>query len=171
MPAILALSKRVAYAVRMTWRNVMLWTLASACLGAADPEDAALGTWRFLPAESKYESGPAPRESQRVWEKTADGALRFVHTGTGANGQPFRTEFTARLDGKRHPVKGGSRYDSVVLERIDARTVKQTFRQGETVTVMARRTISADGKKMTIVAMGTNPDGKPFRNLLVYARK
>lgn len=139
--------------------------------GVALPqEDAALGTWRFVPAESKYESGPAPKESQRVWEKAGDG-VRFLHTGVAADGKPFRTEFTAKFDGKRYPVKGGGLYDSVVLERVDARTVKQTFRKGETVTVQARRVVSADGKKLTIVAMGNNAQGKPFRNLLVYARK
>lgn len=145
-------------------------TLLLAIVSAPAQDDAALGAWRFLAAESKYESGPAPRESQRVWEKVGD-SVRFVHTGIGANGQPFRTEFAAKFDGKRYPVTGGGLYDSVVLERIDARTVKQTFRKGEMVTVMARRTISADGKKMTIVAMGNNAQGRPFRNLLVYARK
>ena len=154
----------------MHWRRVALILWGLGAISALAQDDAAFGTWRFVAAESKYESGPAPKESQRVWEKAGDG-VRFIHTGFAANGQPFRTEFTAKFDGKRYPVTGGGRYDSVVLERVDSRTVKQTFRKGEMVAVQARRSVSADGRRMTIVAMGVNPDGKPFRNLLVYARK
>lgn len=150
--------------------RVVISLLFAAFTLTAQP-DAALGTWRFLPAESTYESGPAPRESQRVWEKAPNGQVRFIHTGVGATGQPFRTEFTVGYDGKPAPVTGGSLYDSVSLQRVDARTIDQTFRKAGKITVQARRTISPDGTRMTIIAMGAKADGKPFRNKLVYARK
>jgi hypothetical protein len=67
-------------------------------------------------------------------------------------------------------VSGSSRYDRVALKLVNPNVVEQTFRLKGEVTVRATRTISADGNQMTIIATGTNPDGKKFRNVLVYTR-
>ncbi|MDX2181884.1 MAG: hypothetical protein SFV18_19985 [Bryobacteraceae bacterium] len=131
--------------------------------------DLGLGTWRFNAALSTYESGPAPKESTRVWEKAGD-QVRFRHTTVSADGRTNVTEFVASYDGSEGKVTGSSRYDTVSLKLIDDRTVEQTFRLKGEVTVRATRTISADGQRMTIVARGTNPDGKKFVNTLVYDR-
>lgn len=132
--------------------------------------DAAIGTWRFDAAASTYQSGPAPRESTRVFEK-AGGKVRFIHTGLNANGQPFRTEYTAGYDGEDYPVKGSARYDTVSQRMIDPRTVDLIFRLKGEVTVTTRRAISPDGSRMTVVAEGANPDGRRFRNILIYKRE
>jgi hypothetical protein len=137
----------------------------------AQPDrDAAVGTWRFDAAASKYESGPAPRDSTRVFERAGD-KIRFLHTGVAANGQPFRTEYTAGYDGKDYPVRGSSRYDTVSQKMMDPNNVDLVFRLRGEVTVTTRRTISPDGKRMTVVAEGANPDGRRFRNILVYLRQ
>jgi hypothetical protein len=132
--------------------------------------DAAVGTWRFDAAASTYESGPAPRESTRVFEVAGD-RIRFVHTGISANGQPFRTEYTAGYDGADYPVEGSARYDTVSQKMIDSHNIDLVFRLKGEVTVITRRTISADGQRMTVVAEGANPDGKRFRNVLIYKRE
>lgn len=131
--------------------------------------DQAIGAWRFDSAASTYESGPAPRESTRVFARSGD-KIRFLHTGIAADGQPFRTEYTAAYDGRDYPVTGSTRYDTVSQKMIDARTVELTFRLRGEITVTARRVISPDGKQMTVLAEGKNPDGSPFRNVLVYRR-
>ena len=127
-------------------------------------DDRALGAWRFLPAESRYESAPAPRQSQRQW--VADGDwVRFLHDGVNADGKPFHTEFRARYDGKPYPFTGGALYDHVALFWRNASRVDQVFTKQGAVTVRARRSISRDGRRMTIDARG-----KGFRNKLVYER-
>ncbi len=138
--------------------------------GFALAEDRGLGVWHFDPSQSTYESGPAPRQSQREW--IAEGEwVRFRHRGVGADGKPFQTEFRAKYDGTASPVSGSGRYDAVSLKLIDPQTVQQTFTLGGKITVEATRTVSRDGRSMTILARGTNPDGKRFRNVLVYRRK
>lgn len=133
-------------------------------------EDAALGKWKFDPAASRYESGPAPRQSERIWEAVG-GKVRFLHTGISAGGTSFRTEFAAAFDGKDYPVEGGSLYDSVSLKMINSNVVQQVFKKNGKTTVTARRTVSADTKRLTIVATGTNAQGKTFTNVLVYNRE
>ncbi len=142
---------------------ILLWN-------AAAIEDAALGTWRFKPAQSIYESGPAPRESKRVWERVGD-KVRFVHTGVSHDGKVFRVQFTARYDGRDYPVEGSSRYNTVSLKLIDAHRVEQTFKKSDVVTVEAVREVSPDGRWMTIIARGRNTQDRTFKNTLVYERE
>ncbi len=148
--------------------------LSTVAMVAAPMEDRGLGKWRFNGPASTYESSPAPRESTRIWETAAAAGgvpmVHFLHTTVSAQGQSGRTEFTAGYDGREYPVTGSSRYDRVSLKQINANVVEQTFRLKGEVTVRATRTISADGNQMTIIATGTNPDGKKFRNVLVYNR-
>lgn len=145
-------------------------SLVALCAFAQVERDLAVGRWRFDAAASTYESGAAPKESTRVFEKYAN-KIRFVHTGIGASGQAFRTEYTAGYDGAKYPVKGSTRYDTVSQKMIDPRTVDLIFRLKDEVTVTARRTVSPDGSRMTVIAEGTNPDGKKFRNILIYKRE
>ncbi len=149
-------------------RYFFLAVLAMAVFAQHAP-DRAIGTWRFNAGASTYESGPAPRESTRQFLAAPKG-VRFVHTGVSADGKPFRTEYTAGYDGRNSAVTGSGRYDTVSQKVTGASTVDLTFRLAGEVTVTARRTISPDGNRMTIVAEGANPDGKRFRNLLIYDR-
>ncbi len=138
-------------------------------LTAAPPPDDGLGTWSFEPGLSAYESGPPPRRSTRVFERSGDG-VHFLHTGLNAEGSPFRTEYVANYDGREYTVSGSTLYDTVALRLIDRATLDLTFRQSGTVTVTARRVISDQRRRMTITATGRNAQGQSFRNLLVYRR-
>ena len=143
--------------------------LLAPLLLVAQIEDRAIGTWRFVPKDSTYQSAPAPRSSTRQWVK--DGArVKFIHDGVGADGKPFHTEFSAAYDNKLNPVTGGTLYDSVALTQRNPNRVDQTFTMKGKITVKAIRTISKDGKRMTIESRGKKSDGTIFRNLLVYER-
>lgn len=132
-------------------------------------EDLGQGTWRFLPALSTYQSGPAPKDSKRQWLPDGDG-VKFIHDGINADGKPFHTEFRAAYDGKPVPFIGGTLYDSVSLFSKTKYRVDQVFTLKGKVTVKATRTISKDSKRMTIDSRGTKPDGTSFSNLLIYER-
>ncbi len=143
--------------------------LLAPLLLVAQIEDRAIGTWRFVPKDSTYQSAPGPRSSTRQWVK--DGArVKFIHDGVGADGKPFHTEFSAAYDNKLNPVTGGTLYDSVALTQRNPNRVDQTFTMKGKITVKAIRTISKDGKRMTIESRGKKSDGTIFRNLLVYER-
>ncbi len=68
---------------------------------------------------------------------------------------PTGESYSAKFDGIDYPVKGANNYDTVALKRIDRNTIEEIDKRDGTVVVRARMTISADGKKMTIV--NTNP--------------
>jgi hypothetical protein len=147
--------------------KAVLLLVAVSCL--AQQKDNGLGTWLFVPEKSTYESGPAPKESKRQWVAKGD-TVQFLHDGRSADGKVFHTEFTAKYDNRAVPFIGGTLYNSVALKVINPNVVEQTFFLDGKVTVRASRTISADGKSMTIDSRGQKPDGSKFRNLLVYRR-
>lgn len=101
--------------------------------------------------------------------KDGDG-VRFLHDGVSAEGKAFHTEFTAKYDGKPYPFVGGTLYNTVALHWKSADRVDQVFRKDGVATVRATRTVSPDGKRLTIEARGTGAAGKRFKNLLVYER-
>ena len=138
-------------------------------MGAAKA-DRGVGTWRYRPQDSTYESGPGPRESQRRWVPSGAGAVTFLHDFTGADGSKGHTEFTAAYDdGEQYPVHGSNGlYDTVALYLLGPDEVKQVFQLDGVTTVVATRTVSADGQRLTIDTGGTLPSGKEFRNIIVY---
>ena len=87
-----------------------------------------------------------------------------------ATGAAQHWEMTAHYDGKDHPVTGNPNADTISLRRIDDLTGESTFKKGGKVTATNRRTLSADGKTLTITSSGTTEDGKPRKDVQVFER-
>jgi hypothetical protein len=64
---------------------------------------------------------------------------------------PTGESYTAKLDGKDHPVKGAYSYNSVSLKRVDERTIEETDKRDGKVVRVSKMTVAPDGKKMTVV--------------------
>jgi hypothetical protein len=59
--------------------------------------------------------------------------------------------YTAKFDGTDYPVKGATGWDLVALKRISKNTFEETDKRAGKITDVSTITISADGKKMTVV--------------------
>ncbi len=59
--------------------------------------------------------------------------------------------WTAKFDGKDYPVKGNFGHDSVSLEQVNDRTIKESFKREGKLSLVNTITVSPDGKKMTTV--------------------
>ena len=59
--------------------------------------------------------------------------------------------YTAKLDGTDAPVKGTYTFNTVSMKKIDAHTIEETDKRDGTVIAVVKLTVSADGKKMTVV--------------------
>ena len=142
--------------------------LASALYAA----DSFSGTWKLNLAKSKYEPGPAPKETIVTVQEAKD-VTDVTATGTDENGKPFSTHMTHPTDGG--PVKfveGGPTDGSTEsVKQVNANTRNVTVMQGGKVISTEHITVSADGKTMQIVAKGTSPNGKPFSNVEVFEKQ
>lgn len=142
--------------------------LATIALRSAD--DPILGTWKLNLAKSKYSPGPPPQSQVRSYAKQAGGIKVLVDT-MEAGGQPTHAEFVVRYDLKGYPVAGASPFDTISPEKIDERTVNAELKQGDRVVLNAMRSVSKDGKTLTITYVGTSEQGKPVNNLAVFSRQ
>lgn len=148
--------------------GVVLWACSGAAL--AQGADPLLGTWKMNPAKSKYSPGPAPKSVSVVFAAAGD-AIKVTADEVDSEGRPRQTEYTAGFDGKDHPIKGAANADTVALKRIDTHTTERTDKKAGKVVATFVRTVSKDGKTMTVTQTGTNAQGQPMNNTVVLDRQ
>jgi len=140
--------------------SVAVWSFGAKPIVAqskATPVDAnLLGTWTLNLAKSKYSPGPPPRSQQRIYEAHPDG-IKVTLNIVDAAGRSTRIEYTANSDGVEYGVTGSSDYNMITLRRIDEFTAEATLSHADKVFGTARRTISADGKTLTISFQQVEP--------------
>jgi hypothetical protein len=134
------------------------------------PDDPVLGTWKLNVEKSKFVPGPGWQSQIRVYQITPAGVL-VTWTGLDAKGEKMQVRYTYKYDGRDYPMAGSGSYDTLNAVRIDALTVKsEEKRKGKTVGI-AVRTVSPDGKVLTITDEGTNRKGLAFSQVLVFDRQ
>jgi hypothetical protein len=132
--------------------------------------DPHIGTWVLNVAKSKYTPGPPPKEQTSVYVAAGDG-FKVSTTGTGADGKPTMTGFTAMFDGKDHPVTGNPDWDAIMAKRVDSHTVEFARKKGGRVVQTATSAVSKDGKTRTVTTTGENAQGQKISTVAVYDKK
>jgi hypothetical protein len=144
--------------------------LALSAAHAISSDDPVLGTWQLNVARSQFTPGPGWQSQIRIYQATPEG-VAVTWTGVDAKGEKMQVSYTYAYDGRDYPMLGSASYDTLNAVRIDNRTVRsEEKRDGKTVGV-AVRTVSPDGKVLTITDEGTNRKGKRFSQLLVFDRQ
>ncbi len=141
---------------------------SAALFGAGDTR---LGTWRVNLDKSIYTPGPKPTKASTLRIEAAPGGEKVTVDGVGADGKPTNYTYTATTDGKPYPTTGSPYGDTASLKTIDASTSEITYTTKGKVTRHAKRTVSADGKTLTIVSTGVNANGEHYNNTVVYERQ
>lgn len=128
------------------------------------------GTWKLNTAKSKYTGMPAPKELTVTYAPQGSG---WVYQGSGmsAMGEPIKTNFTYVKDGAEISTMGFPNWDTLVLRDGAAEKASGVMkREGKEVGTLTR-TISSDGKMMTIQGKLTMPDGKKASYVTVYDKQ
>jgi hypothetical protein len=143
---------------------------AGTLVAAADMHEAVVGTWKLNLEKSKYAPGDAPKSLSRTYSESADGITAKI-TGTQADGSSISQQTTFKYDGKDYPFTGSKSYDALSLARVDANTVKSTLKKGGKPVGTTTRTLSGDGKMLTLKTKWTEPEGKTHEEVAVYDRQ
>lgn len=98
-------------------------------------------------------------------------ALKVVSDLVDAEGKANHNEYTASYDGKDYPLKGSETADTVTLKKIDASTSERTDKKAGKVVGTFVRTVSSDGKTLTVVQTTTDAKGQPVKNTLVLEKQ
>ncbi len=115
-----------------------------------EPGDPIFGVWELDVDRSEFRSRPAPRSQTRIYEPHPDGLKGTVIT-VDAGGAETTSEFVGQYDGVDHPYASRpGEADAIALERTGPLTASSTFSHAGIVVGGASRTISPDGREMTI---------------------
>lgn len=128
------------------------------------------GVWKLNPAKSKYTGMPGNKELTVTYTKQGTG-WTYDASGVSSTGEPIKRSYTYVKDGEEVKVSGFPSWDGMVMKNAGTDKATTTYmRQGKPVGT-ATRTISADGKTMTIKSTVTLPDGKKATMLSVYEKQ
>ena len=134
---------------------------------AADPTD---GTWTLNIAKSKFSPGPAPQSHTRTYATTAQG-VALSYTVVAADGSKSSGHSNYKYDGKDYPITGSPDFDTLAVTRIDAYTTTSVQKKNGKSIGTTTRTISKDGKVLTLTSKGTSAAGAAFNNVLVFDKQ
>ncbi|HVY82099.1 MAG TPA: hypothetical protein VG994_14010 [Steroidobacteraceae bacterium] len=134
---------------------------------ASDSEDPLVGRWQLNLEKSAFDPGPGPKGQMRVYVHNGD-IEKLTARGVGSDSKPTLVQYTARYDGKDYPITGSAGGDHISLRRIDERTTESTEKRAGKVTIVATRTVSPDGKTLTVVHKGVDPRGHAMNHRMVF---
>ena len=133
--------------------------------------DSSVGTWKYNAAKSKTTSTNPTKSQTDVREATPDGGVKITRTVQLTDGTSADSSFTYKYDGKEYPVTGGL-FDTISVKRIDANTTSWVAsKTGGKYHVTGRTVISKDGKTLTQTSKGTDAEGKPVTQTLVFEKQ
>jgi hypothetical protein len=135
---------------------------------AADAPDPVIGTWKLNTAKS---TGTTLPKSETRMYTASGGSIVLTWKRVGADGKETSVQTTYKYDGKDYPVTGSPDFDTVSGKRVDANTVDSTQKRMGKVVGTTTRTVSKDGKTLTLVSKLTNAKGEATNTTLVYDRQ
>ena len=148
----------------------LLLAVGSTAVVAAPAADPVIGSWQLNVAKSKFSPGPAPKSDTRTYA-ASDQGITMTWKSVGADGKEIVAKSTFKADGKDYPATGAPNFDSLSLKQVDDHTVQSTQKKAGKVVGTTTRTISKDGKVLTLSSKGTSPTGAPYDNVMVYDKQ
>lgn len=142
---------------------VLSFTSVSAL--AADP---LAGPWELNVAKSKS-TGTLPANQARPHDVTGL-QEKMVAKGVDAQGKPMLAEFTASRDGKEYPYRS-PQAGMIALTLVDATKVNLTLKKEGKLVGTGTRTVSKDGKTMSLSGKVNDAVGKLVESTLVFDKR
>jgi hypothetical protein len=127
-----------------------------------------VGVWRLDVEKSRYSPGPPPKGEVRTYARDASGVTGKIERHY-ADGRLDVIEYRADYD-RDYPVSGTRLYDLVRFRRVDEHTTEGVLSHAGSVYGSSRRTISADGRTLTITFRRTEP-GDMVNNVALYHKE
>jgi hypothetical protein len=150
---------------------VVIVIAAAAVELAAQGADPLVGTWELNVAKSKYTPGPAPKSETRTYVVAVGPDIEARSKGVDGTGKPTAASWAVNYDGKDHPETGNPNADTLSLKRVNAFSAEFTQKRAGKVVITGTRTISSDGKVMTITSKGTNARGQSINDVEVFEKR
>lgn len=143
-------------------------TLAFAAMAVA--ANVMEGTWKLDPSKSTTTGMPKMKEGTVTW--MPDGSnWRYRSKGIRETGEAIETTYVYVKDGEEIKLDGSPLADALVLNGATKNVAEGVFKRGGKNVGKVKRTLSADGKTMTLVGNSVLADGKAVSYTSVYNRQ
>ena len=150
---------------------IVLVFAATATTSAQRIPSSLVGIWRMAVAQSTFDPGPGPTSQIMKIERSGSDAVTITSDMMNADGQAQHTVRTTQFDGIDVAVQGGLPGGTQAFSWIDNRTYQIVGKIDGRPRMTTRATISPDGKTITTVATGTNAQGQPVHNSVVFEKR
>ena len=140
--------------------------LASVAIAA----DNWIGIWKLDLGNSKFSPGPRPNAEVLKFVETKDGTQLIADT-INADGTTDHSTYTSHFDGKDVPWTGNADADTASPKKTDDNSYENTWKKDGKATMLAKVTVSADAKTLTVIQTGTNAKGKAVNNRAVFTKQ
>ena len=136
---------------------------------AAQAKDPLEGSWLLNVEKSTFKGAPGPKGQTRTYAMHDD-VEKMTSRGVSSDKKPSLVQYEARYDGKDYDITGSLGGDKISLRRIDANTTESSQKRAGKVVIVATRTVSSDGKTLTVVSKGTTAEGQVIDSTLIFER-
>ena len=145
-----------------------LLAISSVAIAAGAP-DPVTGNW-ILNTSKSSGTGPMPKSETRTYA-AAPGGVALTWTRVGADGKESTVKTSFKYDGRDYPVAGSPDFDALSAKRIDANTIESKQKRAGKEVGTTTRTVSADGKTLTLVSKIVTAAGTSADTTMVYDRQ
>lgn len=133
-------------------------------------ENPFVGTWKENMDKSKLSGAEGLTNVTVKYEMDGDSFKASVD-GKDPQGQPASFTYEGKLDGTPGTVTGATTFDTIALQSLGTHVMMATGKKGGKVVYRDRRTVSEDGKTLTISRTGTDSQGKAYRSTMVFDKQ
>jgi hypothetical protein len=156
-------------------KNMPVVALAALCAVALSSSTVLaaenwLGSWKLNVAKSKDSPGPGPKSETLKFEATPEG-IKLTTDGVAADGKAIHSGYVSKFDGKDVPWEGNPEADLASPKKIDDNNYENTWKRGGKAAIVAKVSVSKDGKTLTVTQTGTNAKGQAVNNVDVFDKQ
>jgi hypothetical protein len=137
---------------------------------AADATDPVIGTWKLNVEKSKFAADHGPKAMTRTYAAVAGGTSMTV-TGVNADGSIISQSATLTYDGKDDAFTGSAIWDALSLKKVNGSTVKSELKKDGKVVGHTTRTISGQGKVLTLTTAYKSAKGGTIHETDVFDKQ
>jgi hypothetical protein len=121
---------------------------------ASDEDALLLGTWKLNVGHSQYRLGKPPVSQIRTYEPQGKSVKATIVT-VFPDGTSTTVGYVANYDSLEYTVTGSPDADTIALKKVAPRTAEAVLSHAGMVMAITSRTISEDGRTMTIAYKGS----------------
>jgi len=137
---------------------------------AANATDPVIGTWTLNIEKSTIAADRVPKSLTRTYAAAAGGTSMTV-TGVNADGSTISQSAMLTYDGKDDAFTGSTIWDTLSLKKVNGSTVKSELKKDGKVVGHTTRTISGQGKVLTLTTTYKSAKGGTIHETDVYDKQ